>query len=78
MDTDLHNSKLVLEVLKLHSFKRLGQYIGYLLIHCNILELDCSSLHHVLDIVISYLDVLQLVMEHMVHRQLDTSLVVIK
>ena len=32
----------------------------------HILELHCSSLHHILDIVILDLDMLQLVMEHRV------------
>ena len=40
------------------------------------LELHCSSLHHIPDIVIFDLDMLQLVMEHWVLRQLHTTLVV--
>ena len=78
MDPDLDNSKLVLEVLKLHSRQRLGQNVGSLLICHHILELHCSSLHHIPDIVILDLNVLRLVMEHWVLRQLHTTLVVIE
>ena len=49
---DLENTKLLLEVLKLHFGQWLGQHISYLLVHCNILELHCSSPHHIPDIVI--------------------------
>ena len=76
MDTNLHNSKLVPEVLKLHSRQRLGQYIGYMLVCRNIVELHWSYLHHIPDIVISDLDVLRLVMEYWVLGQLHTILVV--
>ena len=76
MDIDMHNSKLVLEVLKLHSHQRLGQNIGNMLLHRHTLELQCSSLHHILYIVILDLNVLRLVMEHRALRQLHTSLVV--
>ena len=58
----MENTKLLPEVLKLHSGQWLGQHINYLFIGRNILELHCSSLHHILDIVILDLDVLQLVM----------------
>ena len=73
---DLDNTNLLPEVIKLHSGQWLGQHINYLLIRRNILELYCSSLHHILDIVIFYLDVLLIVMEHWVLRQLHTTLVV--
>ena len=40
------------------------------------LELHCSSLHHIPDIVIFDVDMLRLVMEHRVLIQLHTTLVV--
>ena len=49
---DLKNTKLLLELLKLHSGQWLSQCISYLFICHNILEIQCSSLHHILDIVI--------------------------
>ena len=61
---DLENPKLLPELLKLHPSQWLHQHISYLFIHHNILELHCSSLHHIPDIVILDLDMLQLVMEH--------------
>ena len=61
---DLENPKLLPEVLKLHSGQWIHQHISYLFLRPNILEPHCSSLHCILDIVIPYLDVLRLVMEH--------------
>ena len=61
---DLENTKSLSEVLELQSSQWLRQYISYLLLHRNIQELHCSSLHHILDIVLLDLDVLQIVMEH--------------
>ena len=61
---DLENTKLLLEVLKLHPNQWLLQYISYLIVRRNILELHCSPLHHIPNIVILDLDMLQLVMEH--------------
>ena len=55
---DLENTKLLPEVLKLHSCKWIGQHINYLFICHNILELQLSSLHHIPDIVIFDLDML--------------------
>ena len=49
---DLENTKLLPEVLKLHSGQWLSQHISYLFVRRNILELYCSSLHHIPDIVI--------------------------
>ena len=49
-----------------------------LLVRNNILELHCSSRHHILDIVIFDLNMLRLVMEHWVLWQLHTTLVVKK
>ena len=49
---DLENTKLLPEVLKLHSGQWPHQHISYMFVHCNILELHCSSLHHIPDIVI--------------------------
>ena len=74
---DLENTKLLPEVLKIHSGQWLHQQITYLFIHHNILELRCSSLHHISDIVILDLDMLRLVMEHRVLQQLYTTLVVV-
>ena len=48
---DLENTKLLPEVLKLHPSQWLSQQINYLFIHRNILELHCSSLHHISDIM---------------------------
>ena len=61
---NLENTKILPEVLKLHSRQWLGQHMTYLLVRCNILELHYSSLHHIPDIVIFDLDMLRLVMEH--------------
>ena len=63
---DLENTKLLPEVLKLHCGQWLGQHITYLFIHRNILELHCSPVHHIPEIVILDLDMLQLFMEHRV------------
>ena len=73
---DLENTKLLLEVLKLHPSQWLSQHISYMFICHNILELHYSSLHHIPDIVILDLDMLRIVMEHRVLRQLHTTLVV--
>ena len=72
----MENTKLLLEVLKLHSGQWLCQHISYLFVRRKILELHCPLLHHILDIVIHDLDMLQLVMEHRVLRQVHTTLVV--
>ena len=50
---DLENTKLLPKVLKLHPSQWLSQHIIYLFVCRNILELHYSSLHHILDIVIS-------------------------
>ena len=63
---DLENTKLLPEVLKLHPSQWLSQHISYLLVRRNILELQCSSLHHIPDIVILDLNMLQLVMEYLI------------
>ena len=63
---DLENTKILPEVLKLHPSQWLRQRISYLIIHRNILELHCSSLDNIPDIVILDLDMLRLVMEHWV------------
>ena len=56
---DLENTKLLPEVLKIHSSQWLSQHISHLFIpRRNILELHYSSLHHILDIVIFDLDML--------------------
>ena len=55
---DLENTKLLPEVLKLHSRQWLSQHISYLFIRRNILDLHYSSLHHIPDIVIFDLDML--------------------
>ena len=73
---DLENTKLLPEVLKLHSDQWISQHISYMFVCHKILELHCSSLHHIPNIVIFDLDMLQLVMEHRVLRQLHTTLIV--
>ena len=73
---DLEDTKLLLDVLKLHSGQWLIQHISYLFVPRNILELHCSFLHHIHDIVIFDLDMLRLVMEHWVLRKFHTTLVV--
>ena len=60
---DLENTKILPEVLKIHPSQWLHQHISYLFVHHNILELHCSSLHHIPDIVILDLDMLRLVMK---------------
>ena len=57
-DLDLDHTKYLSEGLKIHSHKRLGQHIGYLLLYFHVLELHYSSLHHILDIVIFDIDML--------------------
>ena len=57
---NLENTKSLSEVLELQP----SQNISYLFLRRNIHELHCSSLHHILDIVILDLDMLQLVMEY--------------
>ena len=61
---DLENTKLLPKVLKIHSGQWLGQHMSYLLVRRKILELHCSSLHHIPDIVILDLNVLRLVVEY--------------
>ena len=63
---DLENTKLLPEVLELRSSQWLRQYINYLFLHRNILELHYSSLHHIPDMVVLDLDMLRLAMEHWV------------
>ena len=72
---DLENTKLLPKVLKLHSGQWLCQHTNYLFFCRNILDIH-SSLHHIPDIVILDLDMLQLVMEHWILGQLHTTLVV--
>ena len=73
---DLENTKILPEVLELQPSQWLYQYISYLILRCNILELHCSPLHHIPDIAILDLDMLRLVMEHWILLQLHTTLVV--
>ena len=61
---DLENTKILPEVFKLHPGQWLSQHISYMFIRHNILELHCSSLHHIPNIVIFDLHMLRLVMEH--------------
>ena len=75
---DMENTKLLLEVLKLHSGQWLRQHISYLFVRHNILELHYSSLNHIPDIVIFDLEMLRLLMEHQVLRQLHTTINVIE
>ena len=66
------------EVLELHPIQWLHQYISYLFLRCNILELHYSLLHHIPDIVILDLNMLRLIMEHQVLQQLHATPVVAK
>ena len=52
------NTKLLPEVLKLHSGQWLGQHINYLFVHHKALEIHYSSLHHIPNIVIFDLDII--------------------
>ena len=61
---DMENTKILPEALKLHPSQWLRQHINYLFLRRNILELHCSPLHHILDIVILDVNILRLVMEH--------------
>ena len=45
---NLENTKLLPELLELHPSQWLHQYINYMFLHRNILELHCSLLHHIL------------------------------
>ena len=73
---NLDNTKLLPEVLKLHSGQWICQHISYPIIRRNILELHRSPLHHIPDIVILDPDILRLVMKHWIFRQLHKTLVV--
>ena len=66
---DLENTKLLPEVLELHPSQWICQHIIYLFLRCNILELHCSPLHHIPDIVILDLDMLRLVMHYYISIQ---------
>ena len=61
---DLENTKFLSEVLELQPSQWIRQYISYMFLRHNILELHYSPLHHILDIVILDLNMLRLVMEH--------------
>jgi hypothetical protein len=67
---------LVSKVIKLYTRQRLGQHICNLLIFSNILELYGSPLHHIMNVVILYLYVLQIFMEHRVLCHLYKALVI--
>jgi hypothetical protein len=69
-------TKLVSKVLKLYKIQRLGQHIYNLLTYANILELYDSHMHHITNVVILDLFVLQLVMEHRVLCHLNVALVI--
>jgi hypothetical protein len=51
----MHHTKLVFEVLILHSRQRLGEKVYYLLICGYVPELHNSSLHHVSNVMVFYL-----------------------
>ena len=61
---DLENTKILPEVLELHLSQWLCQHISYLFFHRNIMDLHCSPLNHIPDIVILDLDMIRLVMGH--------------
>ena len=73
-----YNTKLVSEVLKLHTRQRLSQHICNLLICANILELHNSLLYQVTNVVVPYLNVLRLIVEHWVLCHLYATLVTTK
>ena len=73
---DLEYTKLLSEVFELHSGQWIFQHISYLFVLRNIPKLHCSLLHHIHDIVVLDLDMLLLVMEHSILRQLHTNLFV--
>ena len=60
----MENTKFLPEVLELHPIQWIRKHISYLFLHRNILELHCSPLHHIPNIVIFDLDMIRLVMEH--------------
>ena len=60
---DLENTNILPKVLKLHPSQWLRQYINYLIVLHNILELHYSPLHDIPNIVILDLNMLRLVME---------------
>jgi hypothetical protein len=70
------NTNLVLEVLKIHKRQRLIQYISNLLIYANILDLYNSPLHHIMNVVVPNIYVLQIIIEHWVLRHLYIALVI--
>ena len=70
------NTKLVSKVHKLCQGQWLGQNIYRLFYHWNILNTENVLLHHVLDIVISHLNVLRPVVKHRILGELYTTLIV--
>jgi hypothetical protein len=75
-DILLYHTKLLFEVHKLQFQHRLSQHVNYLLICSDILELHCSPLYHISDIMVPDLDVIVLVMEHRFLYKIHTNLVV--
>ena len=61
---NLENTKILPEVFKLHYGQWLSQHISYMFVSRNMLEIHCSSLHHIPNIVILNLNMLRPVMEH--------------
>ena len=70
------HTKLASEVLKLHPGQGLGENIRCLFFCRNILELYCSLLHHVSDVVVFDPDMLRPIMEHWILGHLDATLVI--
>ena len=70
---DLEITKILPEVLELHPSQWFHQHISYLFLRHNILELHCSSLHHIPDMVIPNLDVLRFFLENMVCKEKENS-----
>jgi hypothetical protein len=75
-DILMYHTKLVFEVHKLHSRKRLGQHVSYMLVYSDILELHFSPLYYISDLMVPDLDMLRLFMEHWVLFKLHTTPVV--
>jgi hypothetical protein len=57
-------TKLISKVFKLYTRYRFGQHISNLFIYAKVMELQGSSLYHVVDEMIADLYVLRLVMEY--------------
>jgi hypothetical protein len=62
----LDHTNIVFELLKLHSKQRLSQHFCYLFIARDILELHCSLMYHLSNIMVLDLDMLGPIITHWV------------